>query len=60
MRDDCSGKQALAGDGAALLTAHTGDVHHDVGLLSWLYLLDVLAHPDRLRQMLSKRARRRP
>lgn len=54
-----SGKQALAGDGAALLAAHTRDVHHDVGLLGWLYLLDALAHPDRLRQMLSKRARRR-
>lgn len=55
-----SGKQALAGDGAGLLAAHTGDVHHDVGLLGWLYLLDMLAQPNRLRQMLSKRARRRP
>ncbi|MFJ3405369.1 hypothetical protein [Promicromonospora sp. NPDC090134] len=53
-----TGGRALGKDGAALLAAHTGVVHHDVGLLSWLYLLDLLANPDRLRQVLGNQARR--
>lgn len=53
-----SGKQALKGGGAVLLAAHTGDVHHDTGLLGWLYILDVLADPDRLRKVLRARASR--
>lgn len=36
----------------ALLANHNGDVPHDVGLLAYLYLLDVLANPDRLRRTL--------
>ncbi|MFJ2297727.1 hypothetical protein [Oerskovia paurometabola] len=46
-------------EAGALLAAHTGDIHHDVGLLGWLYLLDVLATPERLRQILSGKARKR-
>lgn len=53
-----AGGKALGKDGAALLAAHTGAVHHDVGLLGWLYLLDLLAYPDRLRKVLSNQARR--
>ena len=52
-----SGKQAHAEYGAALLGTHTGDVHHDVGLLGWLYLLDLLSDPRRLRRILSGQAR---
>lgn len=37
---------------AALLAHHTGDVPHDLGLLAYLYLLDVLADPRRLRRIL--------
>ncbi|WP_157283420.1 hypothetical protein [Oerskovia turbata] len=38
--------------GARLLVAHTGNVSHDIGFLAWLYLLDLLAAPDRLRKIL--------
>lgn len=37
---------------AALLAHHDGRVQHDIGLLAYLYLLDVLANPDRLRRCL--------
>lgn len=37
---------------ARLLVAHTGNVSHDIGFLAWLYLLDLLAAPDRLRKIL--------
>ncbi|ANC30004.1 hypothetical protein I598_0416 [Isoptericola dokdonensis DS-3] len=53
-----SGGHAHSDDGAALLGAHTGDVHHDVGLLGWLYIVDLLSDPARLRRILSGRARR--
>ncbi|HXL88587.1 MAG TPA: hypothetical protein VN969_06305 [Streptosporangiaceae bacterium] len=34
----------------ALLTNHNGKIPHDLGWLSYLYLLDLLARPDDLRQ----------
>ena len=37
---------------AALLAHHTGDVPHDLGPLAYLYLLDMLADPHRLRRIL--------
>ena len=37
---------------AALLAHHDGEVPHDVGLLAYLYLLDIVANPDRLRRCL--------
>jgi hypothetical protein len=36
----------------ALLTNHNGNIPHDLGWLGYLYLLDVLARPDDLRQRL--------
>lgn len=33
----------------ALLAHHNGHIPHDVGLLGYLYLLDLLMHPDRVR-----------
>jgi hypothetical protein len=36
----------------ALLAHHDGNVPHDIGLLGYLYLLDLLTHPDRLRKNL--------
>lgn len=41
-----------------LLAVHDGTVPHDVGLLTWLYLLDLLLRPDRLRRILRNDARR--
>lgn len=41
----------------ALLAHHNGNVPHDVGLLGYLYLLDVLAHPDRVRDRLFRNGR---
>lgn len=35
---------------AALLAHHNGDVPHDIGLLAYLYLLDMVANPERLRR----------
>lgn len=43
-----------------LLARHDGNVPHDVALLSWLYLLDLLAQPEVLRRRLSADARRPP
>lgn len=34
----------------ALLAHHNGEVPHDIGLLAYLYLLDMVANPDRLRR----------
>jgi hypothetical protein len=39
----------------ALLVHHTGDLPADLSLLGYLYLLDVLANPDRLRTILYKK-----
>lgn len=41
----------------ALLAHHDGDVPHDIGLLGYLYLLDMLTHPDRLRRNLYRSGR---
>lgn len=35
---------------AALLAHHDGEVPHDIGLLAYLYLLDMVANPGRLRR----------
>lgn len=35
---------------AALLAHHDGEVPHDIGLLAYLYLLDMVANPERLRR----------
>lgn len=35
-----------------LLTHHTGDIPHDLALLGYLYLLDLLAHPEQLAEHL--------
>lgn len=44
---------------AALLAHHDGHVPHDVGLIAYLYLLDVLANPGRLRTLLYRTSRDR-
>lgn len=36
----------------ALLAHHDGHIPHDVSLLGYLYLLDLLMHPDRVRRLL--------
>jgi hypothetical protein len=41
----------------ALLAHHDGDIPHDVGLLGYLYLLEVLMHPERVRQRLYRSGR---
>lgn len=43
---------------STLLARHNGYVPHDVSLLGWLYLLDLLARPDVLRRHLASRAKR--
>ncbi len=35
---------------AALLAHHDGEVPHDIGLLAYLYLLDMVVNPERLRR----------
>jgi hypothetical protein len=44
------GKGKAVDQTAALLAHHDGDVPHDIGLLAYLYLLDMIANPDRLRR----------
>ena len=43
---------------ATLLAVHNGKVHHDVGMIAWLYLLDFLARPERFRSVMSHESRR--
>ena len=43
-----------------LLACHNGNVPHDVSLLGWLYLLDLLARPEVLHARLTSRATRHP
>jgi hypothetical protein len=50
-------KQSVTALTEALLANHDGAVPHDVGLLGYLYLLDVLANPDRLRRTLFRGGR---
>lgn len=47
-----SDKESSRAQTAALLAHHDGEVPHDAGLLGYLYLLDVLAHPERLPRVL--------
>ena len=52
-----SDKETSKAQTAALLAHHDGEVPHDLGLLGYLYLLDVLEHPDRLRRTLFRGGR---
>jgi hypothetical protein len=47
-----SNKAAVVAITEALLAHHDGEVPHDVGLIAYLYLLDVLSSPERLRRVL--------
>ena len=47
-----SNKAAARDRTTALLAQHDGRIPHDLGLLAMLYLLDLLAYPDRLRRVL--------
>lgn len=47
-----SNKESSKAQTAALLAHHDGEVPHDLGLLGYLYLLDMLAHPERLPRLL--------
>lgn len=42
----------------SLLARHDGEIPHDLALLAWLYLLDLLARPDTLRRLLTARSHR--
>lgn len=46
------GRGNARGETAALLAHHNGEIPHDIGFLAYLYLLDMLEHPDRLRRCL--------
>jgi hypothetical protein len=50
-----STKKGQVGRTRALLVHHTGELPTDLGLLGYLYLLDFLANPERLRNILYKR-----
>ena len=41
----------------ALLTHHSGDLPHDLALLGYLYLLDLISRPDDLRMALHQRGK---
>lgn len=41
-----------------LLARHNGEIPHELGLLGWLYLLDLLDRPTDLRRHLTARSRR--
>ncbi|OZB78387.1 MAG: hypothetical protein B7X41_20095 [Microbacterium sp. 14-71-5] len=51
------GKGQAVSQTAALLAHHDGEVPHDIGLLAYLYLLDMVAHPDRVRRCLYRSGR---
>ena len=42
-----------------LLAHHTGEIPDDLVFLPYLYLLDTLCHPDKVRETIVKRARTR-
>lgn len=42
----------------SLLARHDGRIPHEVALLGWLYLLDLLSHPDALRRHLTARSQK--
>lgn len=43
---------------ATMVAVHDGAIPHDLGLLAWLYLLDLLDNPSRLRRIMSHATRR--
>lgn len=51
------GKGKAVDQTAALLAHHDGEVPHDIGLLAYLYLLDLVANPERLRRCLYRSGR---
>lgn len=51
------GKGQAVNQTAALLAHHDGEVPHDIGLLAYLYLLDMVANPDRVRRCLYRSGR---
>lgn len=52
------GNAAQREEVARMVAIHDGKVPHDLGLLAWLYLLDLLNNPERLRRIVSESARR--
>ncbi|PYF98877.1 hypothetical protein SAMN05216184_11014 [Georgenia satyanarayanai] len=52
------GGAAQRSEVSRMVAIHDGAVPHDLGLLGWLYLLDVLDNPERLRRILSADVRR--
>lgn len=52
-----SNRKATVRQTEALLAHHDGNVPHDIGLLAYLYLLDLIANPDRLRRVLYRNGR---
>lgn len=51
-------KAAQREEVATMLAIHDGNVPHDLGLLAWLYLLQLLNDPGRLRRIVSRTAHR--
>ena len=47
-----SNRAGQAAETNALLAHHDGDIPHDLGLLGYLYLVDLMNNPDRLRATL--------
>jgi hypothetical protein len=52
-----SDKESSKATTDALLAHHDGHIPHDIGLLGYLYLLDLLMHPDRVRLRLYRGGR---
>ncbi|ARK05986.1 hypothetical protein B8281_15955 [Cellulosimicrobium sp. TH-20] len=50
-------KAAQREEVATMLAIHDGRVPHELGLVAWLYLLDFLSNPARLRRIVSRTAR---
>ena len=51
------GKASNENETSALLAHHDGDVSSDIGFLAYLYLLDLLNDPDRLRRCVTPRGK---
>ncbi|WP_257419198.1 hypothetical protein [Cellulosimicrobium cellulans] len=49
-------KAAQRKEVATTLAIHDGEIPHDLGLLAWLYLLELLNHPVRLHRIVSRTA----
>jgi hypothetical protein len=50
-----SDKAAQVAETSALLAQHDGNVPHDLPLIGYLYLLELLSHPEVLRSIIPKR-----